>query len=265
MPSALPLKARQCPLQYPVAICFFHPVQSMVYKSGEYPTLPGPLRCRILEESLREKKIRGRKYSLQWTDITFEVLAEQLALRSTARQGRGDWAQAHRLSLNRVMERQTRISSAGVRSWKNGLSQQNSRQPFYNTRDPADPTLNWHQAGNLQMWVLLVKGEPCSLCRTLKAPRIWGEMILSRSLSTGYTLISFVSEKEHKQQFLHQSLPSWSTAGVFSIDWLLPWLRKYVSSLENDCLTLNLQFPKIKLNKWHHEQVSQHRNVSSSS
>lgn len=61
----------------------------MAYNSGEYPTLPGPLRCRILEESLREKEKRGRKYSLKRTGITSEVLAEQMALRSTAR-GRGD-------------------------------------------------------------------------------------------------------------------------------------------------------------------------------
>lgn len=113
MPSVLPLKARQCPLQYLVAICFFHPAQPMAYNSGEYPTLPGPLRCRILEESLRKKENRGRKYSLKWTGITFKVLAEQLALKSTARGGRGDWVQAHLLSPNRVMERQSRSALLG--------------------------------------------------------------------------------------------------------------------------------------------------------
>lgn len=218
MPSALPLKARQCPLQYPVAICFFHPVQPIAYKSDEYLTLPGPFRCRILEESLREKENRGRKYSLKWTDITFEVLAWAA--------GPQEHCQRRKRGLNPGSSPITKGSHGKtdqdqlgwVRSWKNSLSQQSSRQPFYNTRDPAEPTLNWHQAGDLQMWVLLVKGEPCSLCRMLKAPRTWGEMILSRSLSTRYTLISFVSEKEHKQQFLHQSVPSWSTAAVFSID-----------------------------------------------
>lgn len=62
----------------------------MADNSGEYPTLPGPFRCRILEVSLREKEKRGRKYSLKCTGITFEVLDEQLARRSTARGGRGD-------------------------------------------------------------------------------------------------------------------------------------------------------------------------------
>lgn len=94
IPSALPFKARQCPLQYPVAIClvlcFPVAVQPMAYNSGEHPTLPGPLKCRILEESLREKENRDRKYSLKWTGITSEVLDEQLALRSIARGGRGD-------------------------------------------------------------------------------------------------------------------------------------------------------------------------------
>lgn len=87
-------------------------------------------------------------------------------------------------------------------------------------------------------------------------------MILSRSLSIRYTLISFVSEKEHKQQFLHQPLSCWST---FHRVVTSSAKKVYVVTAKWLPVTRNLQFPKIKLNKWHHKQVSQHRNASSSS
>lgn len=64
MPSALPFKARQHPLQYPVAICFVLcfsvAVQPMVNNTGEYSTLSGPLRVqnpgRALEREGKERQ-----------------------------------------------------------------------------------------------------------------------------------------------------------------------------------------------------------------
>ena len=152
-----------------------------LHNSGKHLTPSGPLRCRVLEESLRGEEIHGSGLA---SPSNFWLSSRPSGASSEEEGTEG--SQAHLRSQNWVTDRQPCLTPSGQNhaGWCEIGKQQYQDNSCTMQEIKLTPTLSWSQAiKNLpQMWVLQNKGGPWSRHGSHRTPRGWWEMILSRSL-----------------------------------------------------------------------------------